>query len=117
MRKELKLQKSGTNQSKEGSGIVSMVKNVGRAENIGLANVNNVGKNTPQGTEEFQSSVTKTAKLRHFEQGESWIEEVYDLTVEDAHEYFANGVLVHNCMDAVRYAVYTKYSKKKLLIF
>ena len=42
---------------------------------------------------------------------------VYDLTVEDVHEYFANGILVHNCMDASRYAVYTKYSKKKLLIF
>ena len=24
-------------------------------------------------------------------------EEVFDLTVEDCHEYFANGVLVHNC--------------------
>jgi len=33
-----------------------------------------------------------------------WMEEVYDLTVEDCHEYFANGVLVHNCMDAVRYS-------------
>jgi hypothetical protein len=28
---------------------------------------------------------------------------VYDLCVEDAHEYFANGVLVHNCMDASLY--------------
>lgn len=30
-------------------------------------------------------------------------ENVYDLTVEDDHCYFANGVLVHNCIDAVRY--------------
>lgn len=44
-------------------------------------------------------------------------QEVYDLTVEDEHEYFANGILVHNCMDSIRYAVYSKYSKKKLLIF
>ena len=29
-------------------------------------------------------------------------EQVYDLEVEDIHEYFANGVLVHNC-DATRY--------------
>jgi hypothetical protein len=28
---------------------------------------------------------------------------VYDLTVETNHEYFANGILVHNCMDALRY--------------
>jgi len=31
-------------------------------------------------------------------------EEVYDLTVEDQHEFFANGILVHNCIDACRYA-------------
>lgn len=29
---------------------------------------------------------------------------VYDLTVEDEHEYFANGLLVHNCMNAFEYA-------------
>lgn len=28
---------------------------------------------------------------------------VYDLTVDEQHEYFANGLLVHNCMDATRY--------------
>jgi intein/homing endonuclease len=30
-------------------------------------------------------------------------EQVYDLTIENNHEYFANGVLVHNCSDATRY--------------
>jgi hypothetical protein len=34
---------------------------------------------------------------------ESWEEEVFDIMVEDVHEYFANGVLVHNCMDTTRY--------------
>ena len=29
---------------------------------------------------------------------------VYDLTVEEAHTFFANGVLVSNCMDAWRYS-------------
>ena len=28
---------------------------------------------------------------------------VYDIEVDKVHEYFANGVLVHNCIDAVRY--------------
>jgi hypothetical protein len=37
-------------------------------------------------------------------QGQSKLETVYDLTVEDAHEFFANGVLVHNCIDALRYS-------------
>jgi phage terminase large subunit len=36
---------------------------------------------------------------------------VYDLTIEGDHEYFANGVLVHNCMDAIRYGVHTHLLK------
>jgi len=31
---------------------------------------------------------------------------VYDVTVDGQHEFFANGVLVHNCWDAVRYALH-----------
>jgi len=31
---------------------------------------------------------------------------VYNLTVEGEHEYFANGVLTHNC-DALRYCLYS----------
>lgn len=30
---------------------------------------------------------------------------VYDLTVEGAPEFFASGILVHNCIDALRYAL------------
>ena len=51
-----------------------------------------------------ESSATQTARLAHFEQGEEWNERVYDLRIEGEHEYFANGVLVHNCIDATRYA-------------
>jgi hypothetical protein len=29
---------------------------------------------------------------------------VYDLTVEEHHEFVAGGVLVSNCIDALRYA-------------
>lgn len=29
--------------------------------------------------------------------------QVYDIEVEDVHEFFANGILVHNCLDALRY--------------
>lgn len=28
---------------------------------------------------------------------------VYDLTVEDAHAFYANGILVSNCHDALQY--------------
>lgn len=34
------------------------------------------------------------------------IAKVYNLKVDDAHEYYANGILVHNC-DSIRYAMFT----------
>jgi hypothetical protein len=34
-------------------------------------------------------------------------ETVYNLNVKDCHEYFAEGILVKNCMDALRYALFT----------
>ena len=34
--------------------------------------------------------------------------QVYDIEVEEAHEFFANGILVHNCIDAIRYVVLEK---------
>lgn len=33
---------------------------------------------------------------------------VYDLTVEDVHEFYANDILVHNCMDGFRYGYVTR---------
>ena len=30
---------------------------------------------------------------------------VYDMTVDGEHEFYAGGILVHNCMDAIRYAI------------
>lgn len=35
------------------------------------------------------------------------IQWVYNLSVDEQPEYFANGILVHNCMDALRYGLYT----------
>ena len=32
-------------------------------------------------------------------------DKVYDITVEDQHEFFADGILVLNCIDALRYAL------------
>ena len=37
---------------------------------------------------------------------------VYDLTIEDQPEFFANGILVHNCIDSIRYAL-NDYIKAK----
>ena len=35
-------------------------------------------------------------------------EKVYDLSVEGKPEFFAGGVLVHNCWDSIRYALWTR---------
>ena len=32
----------------------------------------------------------------------------YDIEVENVHEFFANGILVHNCIDAARYVIIEK---------
>lgn len=37
---------------------------------------------------------------------------VYDLTVEGKHEFFANDILVHNCIDACRYALENDMEKR-----
>jgi hypothetical protein len=37
-------------------------------------------------------------------QNEKQKHDVYNLTVDEVHEYFANGILVHNCADSFVYA-------------
>jgi phage terminase large subunit-like protein len=39
---------------------------------------------------------------------------VYDLLVEDAHEFFANGILVSNCMDESRYFIMSGLERCKV---
>lgn len=43
-------------------------------------------------------------------------EYVYDLTVDEAHDFFANGILVSNCMDSLRYAKSKLMGKGKGLV-
>ena len=57
------------------------------------------------------SFVMQIARLNRLDIGGSWKEKVYDLTIEGEHEFFANGILVHNCMDAIRYA-FDKYRRQ-----
>lgn len=38
-------------------------------------------------------------------------EPVYDLTVDEAHDFFANGILTLNCMDALRYSLTSFFIK------
>lgn len=50
--------------------------------------------------------------LQDIEISEERTEEVFDLQVAECHEYFANGILAHNCLDAMRYAVWTRFGQK-----
>lgn len=43
------------------------------------------------------------AVVRNVEFHSIGLREVYDLTVDEVHEYYANGILVHNCIAAIRY--------------
>ena len=105
IQKELNLQKNGISQKKVGNGILNMEKECGLIESTKIIIANNVEKNLNQDILELSSAAITTARLKHFEIGESWSEEVYDIMVDECHEYFANGILVHNCLDALRYSV------------
>lgn len=97
--------KNGINQMKVLNGINNMVSYLGLIENIKYLFAKFAKKNIKQDTLEYQNTAIKTVKLKHLEIGESYLSNVYDIEVEDEHEYFANGVLVHNCIDAIRYSV------------
>lgn len=50
-------------------------------------------------------SILQASEIKKIEIISDNIASVYDLEVEDMHEFFANGILVHNCIDAARYYV------------
>ena len=56
---------------------------------------------------------TKISSIKKY----GFSDKVYDLEVADCHEFFANGILVHNCIDGLRYALqpYIK-NKGKMII-
>jgi PBSX family phage terminase large subunit len=72
-----------------------------------LSSVKNVEKNFKVINIENQIIVQEVVPVRHV--GKEKNKTVYNLTVKDKHEYFANNILVHNCMDAIRYMLYTDF--------
>ena len=103
--KELNPQKNGINQKTVANGTLNTQNKTTLIERIKNIIVNNAAKNTKQSTLELQNFVIKTAKLKHLGKDESYNAIVFDLMVEDCHEYFANGILVHNCIDSSRYGL------------
>lgn len=104
-KKELKKRKSGIKVKKVESGTQNMEKKLGLTDHIERLIVKSAVKSIRLDTQEYQNTAIITARLRHLEKGEETLKRVYDLMVENEHEYFANGVLVHNCIDGLRYNV------------
>ena len=103
--KVLKKLKSGISQQKVKNGIRNKQKKGSLVENIMYMFANNAEKNMKQGTQELQNIAIKTVRLKQIEKSENYEALVYDLMIEDCHEYFANGILVHNCIDPIRYTL------------
>lgn len=114
--KELLRLRSGMGRLLERSGMLSMERNHGRTESVSAESANNAEANMKHPSLTDQNTVIKTAKLKHFERGESWKENVYDLEIEDCPEYFANGILVHNCLDALRYGISMKVKNRNKIL-
>jgi phage terminase large subunit len=107
--------KNGTNQRRAHCGIASMGKIHGLTGFIKNLFVKYVQKNTRLDTVVFPNTATITAKLKHCVVEDNWREVVYDITISNNHEYFANGVLVHNCMDSLRYSLTTLKKKEEVI--
>ena len=101
--KELRRLKNGIQAKKEGDGIQITGEKHGLTVNDSERIVSNAEMNTKHLFPSEVNTAIITARLKHLERGERENVMVYDLTVEGQHEYFANGVLVHNCLDALRY--------------
>ena len=55
---------------------------------------------------DLQNIAIQTATLKQLDFVRNYEDNVYDLTVEDDHEYFANGILVSNCMNSIEYGIW-----------
>jgi hypothetical protein len=101
--KGLKKLKNGINQKKVSNGTKNKELKHGLIESIKPLYVKNVVMNTKLDTLVYQNTAIITAKLVQIEEKEKKELQVYDLMVKDNHEYTANGVVVHNCIDPIRY--------------
>lgn len=93
------LQKSGTLLNKELNGIKNTGKKVGKIEEQLKKFVSNVGKNMKLISLKEQDFAIQIVKRERCER-----EDVYNITVAEEHNYYANKILVKNC-DALRYAL------------
>ena len=106
IQRELSQPKNGMEVKMGLNGIANTVNEHGIIESLQLKYVKNVEINMKQDMVVYPNTAITTAKLNQIDVVESYEAQVYDIMVgDDTHEYFANGVLVHNCIDAIRYGL------------
>ena len=91
-------QKNGIDQKSDSNDIKRIEKKHGKIGNYLIWFAQFVGKNIKHHSLVEANTVTQIVKLPHY----VWEEDVYNLTVENEHNYYANGILVANS-DALRY--------------
>lgn len=100
--KQLKRQKSGMDQKQEWSGIMNIIKiHWLRLRNM-FTNVSFAIRNMGL-QESLQPSIVQSP-VREGVGGKKILRSVYNISVEENNEYFANNILVHNC-DSLALAV------------
>ena len=101
MKKPDQKQKNGTVQKKGENGTANTQKQVSleRLENLIVPIVQRTSKPPLKS----KNIVPINAKSNLIIEEKSRLEKVFDLEIEDEHEYFANEILVHNCADALEY--------------
>ena len=118
---------NGTNRKKEENGIENMLKKhysekkeqlyVKGVERSLLQDVrlkSNIVQEDVRTESTQEYYIKEKKKLFVRKSNERIIDKVYDITVEDLHEFFANGILVHNCTDVADYVLCTFLSKSWL---
>ena len=103
MKKPDQKQKNGTVQKKGENGTPNTQRQVslGRLENLIVPIVQRTSKPPLKS----KNIVPINAKSNLIIEEKSRMEKVFDLEIEDEHEYFANEILVHNCSDALEYFI------------
>ena len=101
------LQSYGTLQIKGLNGINNTVKIVGKVGKQYQKLVTSVEKNIKLFSPQEVDFAITIVKRKHYGK-----EDVYSLTVKNEHNYYANGILVKNCLDALRYAIMMQSNTK-----
>lgn len=90
---------NGMGAKQEGNGMGYIQEKDGTISNLLKKNAFNVAKNT-----RLHSKIQNSVGNNTAESNTENYTKVYNLLIEDSHEFFANNVLVHNC-DALAYAL------------